>query len=739
MSKILLLILGLLVIPLHHLIAQAPKIIAYQYWFDDNDAGMISQSVSPASTLDLTTSVNVPAFPVGFHNFHIRFKDDSLRFSPVTSSLFFFPVSTLINGYEYWFNNDYAGKTAVGVNNTSFLDLSSAISVSSLNSGLNILNIRFRDLTGSYSSTSSAYFEVLPEIHLSGYEYWFDNDYGDKTTVNISNTQILDLSEVITATSLQLGFHTFHIRFKNSTGTWCSTQSDLFYKHGTGNQNNLISYEYWFDDNPGGKVSVPLVNQPTANVVATINAAALPAGLHKAHVRFQSGDLTSVVSSSYLYKSGTANIPSNAVCGYRYWFDNDPATLRSVTISPSASGVTLLDSVELPYLPLGKHQASFEFRDTLGAYSSVIGDSIDIFTCQPYGAGTISGNPQVCKGSSGVTYSIAPISNATGYSWSIPAGATLVSGANTRTIVVNYIQNAVSGFISVSGTNPCGTGVARFLAITVNAPPVPVITGDTVVCAGALGIHYTTEAGKTGYTWSVTSGGTLVSGNGTNHIIVNWTSTGGSQAVTCGYNGNGGCFGSKTITVTVKPLPPTNRTIFNTVVPTGQTFCSDATDTLFLPGKHSMFQVQSGGSAILIAGKDIRITFGTIVSSGGYFHGYISNNCLFCNALPHTLPQVLKQEELTEGLNEQLGETAGNSYFRVYPNPTTGHFTLESTNGENLSGLVEIYGMRGEKLFSGKLKPGRKHELSLQDSPNGIYVIRLFNGGVSATSRIIKY
>ncbi|MCX6269006.1 MAG: hypothetical protein NTW16_16910 [Bacteroidetes bacterium] len=311
MRKILLLIAGLLVIPLQILVAQAPKIIAYQYWFDDNSAGIVSQSVSPASTLDLTTSVNVPVSQVGFHRFNIRFMDDSLRYSQVSTSFFFYPESTLINGYEYWFNHDYAGKTVVSVSNTTLLDLSSAIAASGLNTGLNTFHIRFRDVSGTYSSTSTAHFVIIPEMLISGYEYWFDNDYGSKTAVNVANTQILDLSSVINATTLSLGFHAFHIRFKNTTGTWCSTQSDLFYKHGTANQNNLTSYEYWFDDNPAAKVSVPVVNQPTADVMATINAGALGPGLHKAHVRFQSSDISSVVSSGYFYKSATANIAEN--------------------------------------------------------------------------------------------------------------------------------------------------------------------------------------------------------------------------------------------------------------------------------------------------------------------------------------------------------------------------------------------------------------------------------------------
>jgi hypothetical protein len=604
---------------------------------------------------------------------------------------------------------------------------------------MNTFHIRFRDVTGTYSSTTSAYFVIMPEMLLSGYEYWFDNNYGSKTSVNIASTQVLDLSSVITATSLSLGFHAFHIRFRNTTNTWSSTESDLFYKHGTAYQNNLISYEYWFDDNPAGKVTVPLANQPTADLVATINAGALQPGLHKAHMRFNNGDFSSIVSSSYIYKSGTADIVANAVCGYRYWFDNNPATLRSVKISPAATEAVLLDSVELPYLTLGKHLASFEFRDTLGNYSSVVSDSVEVYTCQPYGAGVISGNAQVCKGSSGVAYSIPPISNATGYTWSIPAGAAIVSGANTHAIVVDFSQNAASGVLSVEGTNPCGTGPARFLTVNISAPPVPTISGDTMVCAGATGVPYSTETGKTGYNWSLSSGGVIVSGNGTSTIHVNWTTTGDSHTLTCGYNNTAGCFGSKTKTISIKPLPPPNRTLFSITVPSGQTLCSDATDTIFLPGKHGTFLVQSGGSAILISGKDIRMLSGASVSSGGYLHAYISNNCLFCNAVPHTLPLALKEDELAGITTEIPAEWAHNSYFRIYPNPTTGAFTLESVNGENLSGEVEIYGMRGDKLFSEQLTPARKLEFSLRGSPNGMYVIRLVNGGTSATARIIKY
>ena len=1010
MRKILFLILGLLVIPLQIIVAQAPKIIGYQYWFDDNDAGKISQSVSPASTLDLSTMVNVPVIPVGFHRFSIRFQDDSLRFSPVSASMFYYPVSTLINGYEYWFNNDYAGKTAVSVSNTALLDLSSAIAAAPLNPGMNTFHIRFRDVSGTYSSTSTSNFVIMPEMLISGYEYWFDNNYGSKTTVNVANSQILDLSAAITATSLSLGFHSFHIRFKNSTGTWCSVQSDIFYKHGTGNQNNLTSYEYWFDDNPAGKKSIPLGNQPKADLVATISATELQPGLHRAHVRFQSGDLPSVVSSSYFYKSGTADIAENAITGYRFWFDNDPENMRVIALAQPAGNVILLDSVELPYLPMGKHLMNVDFRDTLGNYSSIVSDSVDVQNCLPYAAKAITGITQICKGTNGVVYSTTAITNATGYSWNLPAGATIVSGVNTRTITVNYALNAVTGLISVSGTNPCGSGTDNSLLVTLNPLPVPVITpnGPTTFCQG--GSVVLTASGGTSYLWSnatttaaimanasgtygvtvtnangcknntsqivtvnplptpvITPGGpttfcqggsvVLTASGGTNYLWSNATTTAAITAIASGTyrvtvtnangcknntsqivtvnplptpvitpggpttfcqggsvvltasggtsylwsnaattaaitaiasgsygvavtNANGcsnatkrvvtvnplptpvitpggpttfcqggsvvltasggtsylwsnaattagisvsasgtysvtatningcstsasrvvtvnplptaiitpdgpttfcqggsvvltasggtnyvwsnalttaaitvnagdnynvtvtdanGCSNTAGKTVTVFPPPPSTRSLPATTIEAGQTFCSDATETLVVPGTGMTFQVENGGSAVLISGQIIRLLPNTTVIGDGFLHAYISLDCFYCNAVPHSLPQAYKEDPLSGITEVEKNVPAEGNLFRVYPNPTTGIFTMELNNQARASCTVEIYGMQGEKLFREQLYGVKKHEFSLQGKPTGIYIIRVLSEGVSGSARIIKY
>ncbi|MCX6269007.1 MAG: hypothetical protein NTW16_16915, partial [Bacteroidetes bacterium] len=300
-------------------------------------------------------------------------------------------------------------------------------------------------------------------------------------------------------------------------------------------------------------------------------------------------DQSSVVSSSYLYKTGTASVAENAVTGYRFWFDNDPASMRVIALAQPANNVVLLDSVELPYLPLGKHLMNLDFRDTLGNYSSIVSDSVDVQNCHPYAAKSITGNTQICKGTNGVVYSTSAITNATGYSWTLPAGATIVSGANTRTITVNYALNATTGPISVAGTNPCGSGAENSLLVTLNPLPVPVITpnGPTTFCQG--GSVVLTASGGTGYLWS--NGSTMTA------ITLNTTIT-SSVTVTNIY----GCKDETSQLVTVNPLP------VPVITPGGPTtFCQGG----------SVVLMASGGTGYLWSNAATTASI-TVNSSGNY-------------------------------------------------------------------------------------------------------------------------
>jgi len=95
----------------------------------------------------------------------------------------------------------------------------------------------------------------------------------------------------------------------------------------------------------------------------------------------------------------------------------------------------------------------------------------------PGAAGPITGPTSVCEGAINQVYSIDPIPDATGYTWAVPTGAVISGGWNTNMITVNFPAGAVSGDVTVYGTNVCGNGTPYSLPVTVNPlPPTPVDT-----------------------------------------------------------------------------------------------------------------------------------------------------------------------------------------------------------------------------------------------------------------------
>nr|MBK9652417.1 HYR domain-containing protein [Bacteroidota bacterium] len=123
-----------------------------------------------------------------------------------------------------------------------------------------------------------------------------------------------------------------------------------------------------------------------------------------------------------------------------------------------------------------------------------------------------------------VPYSIASVPGALSYFWTVPAGVTIVSGQGSTAIVVNY-NNAFTGTgnITVQAVNSCTMSSARLLAVSAKAAK-PVIIGSNTTCMFQTGVVYsvTPVVGATSYTWTVVPGSSIVSGQGTTSIVVNW-------------------------------------------------------------------------------------------------------------------------------------------------------------------------------------------------------------------------
>ena len=122
----------------------------------------------------------------------------------------------------------------------------------------------------------------------------------------------------------------------------------------------------------------------------------------------------------------------------------------------------------------------------------------------PAQPGVISGNNSVCAATA-QTYSVAIVSGATAYAWTIPQGWTGSSTTNS----ISVTTGNGSGNISVTTSNTCGSSAAQSLAVTVNTVPAQpgTIAGNAAVCAGTIQSYTVAAIAGTGsYTWTLPAG-----------------------------------------------------------------------------------------------------------------------------------------------------------------------------------------------------------------------------------------
>ena len=179
-------------------------------------------------------------------------------------------------------------------------------------------------------------------------------------------------------------------------------------------------------------------------------------------------------------------------------------------------------------------------------------------------------------------------------------------------------------------------------------------------------------------------------------------------------------------------IPPVIRSLQDKTISTGPE-CADANQTMLIAGNGTTYIVTSSGNVKHIAGTNIIYYPGTRVDLGGYLHGYISSS--FCT--PYIHPGATAP--FTAGIENQETGKPNNSFFRIYPNPTPGKFTMELNGDVTISQVhVEIFGILGDRILSKEMQIDRKQEFSLVEKPTGVYVVHVTSGVNSETEKIIK-
>jgi hypothetical protein len=214
------------------------NLTAYEYWFDDHFDNRTVVAISPTTTFDLITTLGVTDLSLGLHAYHIRFKDDSSRFSSVISQAFISGGNqNLIDRFQYWFDDHYSLATTVNIAPQAQYNMISTIDAVALSRGMHRIHFRYREVGGVWSSITSAFFlksgEGLSPINLmDAYTYWLDDAVESATLVTLdAPTNPLDLITNIDMTGVPHGNHVIHFQFKDLSGLWSSVVSDTIMKN----------------------------------------------------------------------------------------------------------------------------------------------------------------------------------------------------------------------------------------------------------------------------------------------------------------------------------------------------------------------------------------------------------------------------------------------------------------------------------------------------------------------------
>ncbi len=339
---------------------------------------------------------------------------------------------------------------------------------------------------------------------------------------------------------------------------------------------------------------------PLALSVTQVNGATsyvwdLPAGLTIASSSNNGANVTITVSSGYA--TGIVKVKAVNSCGETPWqtkIVNAPGqTGMSISGTTVVCGGSNNVNYSVPAVSGASYQWTLPTGLTLANGSTGTANSIQVNFTTGYVGGTIScvrstatssntasiivggistpgsitGSTVLC-GLTSTTYSIGSVPNATSYQWQLPIGMTGTSSSNSITA---SISGVVNGNIQVRAVGTCGTSAWKTLTVGTIATP-STISGPTVICGAAtytitgstmtqvsqttLNYSVTNVSGTT-YAWTVPTGMTISSGQGTNSIVVSVDAssfTSGQVSVSAASNSNTNCVSSARTLSVVKSV-----------------------------------------------------------------------------------------------------------------------------------------------------------------------------------------
>lgn len=289
---------------------------------------------------------------------------------------------------------------------------------------------------------------------------------------------------------------------------------------------------------------------------------------------------------------------------------------------------------------------------------------------------------------------------------------------NANTTANSYLWNNASigsslnittpGKYWVRGTNTNGCSNTDTIQVGLGASPIVTLGPDTAFCQGSnINLYAGVGTGNV-YVWSTgaTTSSISVNAIGTYSVLVTNTI---------------GCQSSDIINVTSKVKPAVSLAF---AAPT--TFCvDDNTSKLLIEG------TPSGGTYIgaAITGNNF------IANQAGQGSHIVLYTIVGANGCSNTA-----KDTLTVNACVGIDELTNEMNFNVYPNPTTGIFTLDLTTNSDLKGVLYITSIDGKVVLTDVIEGNGliSKSINISDLANGIYYLKLETKDTIKTYKVLK-
>jgi PKD repeat protein len=422
-------------------------------------------------------------------------------------------------------------------------------------------------------------------------------------------------------------------------------------------------------------------------------------------IRLPKADIAAYSSAQLTFDVAYAPYDATNYDGLEVWVSTDCGGTFTSVYSKSNTTLATASATQNAFVPsaaqwrtetvdltpyVGNSSVWIAFRNLSGYGNNIYIDNINVSGVSgaptPPVASFSSTGTTVCAGQS-VTYTSTSTNNPTSYNWSFPGGT-----PSTSTSASQVVTYAAAGTydVSLTATNIGGSNASNQTGyIIVNAvPAAPTISagGATTFCQGGS-VTLTSSAGS-GNTWSnaSTAASITVSSSGT-YTVTNTLAACTSPA-------------SNSISVTVNSNP---NVTFSSV----PTLCS--TD-----GPFTLTQGNPAGGNYTGTGVSGNQFSPSTLGVGSTTVTYNYTNANGCSGTAQTTVTVDACASIGENELDLIS---------VYPNPSTGSFTILS--GEVNLNAIKVFNALGQVVYEVNGLQTVKQDVDLRNMAKGVYTLRV--------------